>query len=696
MKSKLYAQVLTLCLSVSVLFPQNKYWCQVPGPTGGFINTILVRDSIMFVANQGGVYFSRDDGEMWTYAGLANYNTIKLDESGGMLYAATDYNFIFRTSNRGKTWENLRSNLSQQYGTIYDLIAKDSLVFIGTANQIWRSVNYGRTWELKNTGLTNYDFRKIFISNNVVTASAAGADGSGTYASTDWGETWVRQDSDQFAWNYEMISKCADTVYAADYANYPDLFKSSNDGLSWKLVSHIVTNSFLNTSLDVNKSGIYVGTFYAGIYRSTDGVSYHQVNNGLKNINYISQLANHDSSTFAGGYDGVYKYSPTQNLWSPKNIGLNNISVSTISTAGSYLFMGTKGNGLYKSSDVGRTWERCAVPKPYIKEVFVDGNRIYTIAGLDFTYCSFYRSDDGGTTWSEKANGIDAVELHTIHGVDSTLVLTSDYGVFLSSNYGDSWQLAQGFENNNRPNISSARMIDSVIICSYGYRSTDRGQSWTKTQLPQLGEIIYSLGKTFYAAHSYISALYSSSDYGITWKEMTFSPPLNSAVRGLCEDSNYTYVGLDRSGGVMKRARGSSYFFPMSDSLKNRNVNTISFSFERLWIGTEGSGAFQYIDSTLLSISISEPVPISSFLEQNYPNPFNPYTTITFQIPNYSYVSLKVYDILGREVSTPVNSRCEPGKYSVLLDASTFSSGIYFYRLRNGNYSEVKKMLLLK
>ena len=91
-------------------------------------------------------------------------------------------------------------------------------------------------------------------------------------------------------------------------------------------------------------------------------------------------------------------------------------------------------------------------------------------------------------------------------------------------------------------------------------------------------------------------------------------------------------------------------------------------------------------------------------LEQNYPNPFNPTTTISYVIPNVEtqnfaslqIVTLKVYDILGREVATLVNNKQTPGKYSVQFNASSLSSGVYFYTLQAGNFVQTRKMILMK
>ena len=83
-------------------------------------------------------------------------------------------------------------------------------------------------------------------------------------------------------------------------------------------------------------------------------------------------------------------------------------------------------------------------------------------------------------------------------------------------------------------------------------------------------------------------------------------------------------------------------------------------------------------------------------LFQNYPNPFNPVTTIKFDIPQGDIVKLKLYDVLGKEVSTIYNGRLEAGTYKIDFNAADISSGVYFYKIESGVYSDVKKMVILK
>jgi hypothetical protein len=100
---------------------------------------------------------------------------------------------------------------------------------------------------------------------------------------------------------------------------------------------------------------------------------------------------------------------------------------------------------------------------------------------------------------------------------------------------------------------------------------------------------------------------------------------------------------------------------------------------------------------------ISESVPQSYALYQNYPNPFNPTTKIKFQIPlnkggerGLSFVTLKIYDLLGREVATLVNQQLKPGTYEVEFNGTNYPSGVYFYRLTTNNNTATKKFVLVK
>ncbi|MFA3784084.1 T9SS type A sorting domain-containing protein [Melioribacteraceae bacterium 4301-Me] len=99
---------------------------------------------------------------------------------------------------------------------------------------------------------------------------------------------------------------------------------------------------------------------------------------------------------------------------------------------------------------------------------------------------------------------------------------------------------------------------------------------------------------------------------------------------------------------------------------------------------------------TLVSVEDESEIPNNFYLSQNYPNPFNPSTTTSFSLPEYSYVVIKVFDILGREVKKIVSDYFIAGKHSVEFNAGNLSSGIYFYQLITDKTTKTMKMLLQK
>ena len=95
------------------------------------------------------------------------------------------------------------------------------------------------------------------------------------------------------------------------------------------------------------------------------------------------------------------------------------------------------------------------------------------------------------------------------------------------------------------------------------------------------------------------------------------------------------------------------------------------------------------IDDIKLTIS-------SAVLEQNYPNPFNPITTINFFITTPGFISLKIYNILGKEISILISRQLNQGNHSIKWNASSFASGVYFYKLQGSDFCQIKKLVLLR
>ncbi|MBK9334352.1 MAG: T9SS type A sorting domain-containing protein [Ignavibacteria bacterium] len=110
-------------------------------------------------------------------------------------------------------------------------------------------------------------------------------------------------------------------------------------------------------------------------------------------------------------------------------------------------------------------------------------------------------------------------------------------------------------------------------------------------------------------------------------------------------------------------------------------------------------GALDFVNGLITGIepnSSFSAIPDRYSLSQNYPNPFNPTTKINFSIPKQGIVTLRVYDVLGKEVMTLVNEQKPAGNYSINFSAANLSSGAYFYRLESGEFKDIKRMIVVK
>jgi hypothetical protein len=130
----------------------------------------------------------------------------------------------------------------------------------------------------------------------------------------------------------------------------------------------------------------------------------------------------------------------------------------------------------------------------------------------------------------------------------------------------------------------------------------------------------------------------------------------------------------------------------------NYVISIATDSSGKKWIGTDGGGLAVYKEGGVTSVKeiTNKNTPETFALFQNYPNPFNPSTNISFNLPAKSFVSLKVYDLLGREVAALAAQTMSAGTHALQWNAGKMPSGVYFYRLKAGTFTQTKKLVLLK
>jgi Peptidase family M28/Secretion system C-terminal sorting domain len=154
--------------------------------------------------------------------------------------------------------------------------------------------------------------------------------------------------------------------------------------------------------------------------------------------------------------------------------------------------------------------------------------------------------------------------------------------------------------------------------------------------------------------------------------------------RSVNEPNNFITVGFVEGKGSSTEIN----YYSFTDQPQVSGVNQLYYRLKQV----DFDGTFSYSDV----VNVNYDVPAEFILSQNFPNPFNPSTRINYFVPKESFVSIKVYDFLGREVITLVNETKSTGSYELSFDASKLPSGTYFYTLIADNYSATKKMIVIK
>jgi len=329
-------------------------------------------------------------------------------------------------------------------------------------------------------------------------------------------------------------------------------------------------------------------------------------------------------------------------------------------------------------------------------------------------YCVGYggtilKTTDWGLTWFPKTSGTTE-NLYCIFIVDSNnLYIGSTNGTILKSIDGSEEWSIQILGNYNIIYDILFLNHDIGFACGVGFaiKTTDGGTNWIQMdtggiqdhwflsvyfQNPNMGYIISGYGDPYGWSTGQIS---KTNDGGNNWIQLYAGTNLLSDIVFLSENLGFA-VGI---GGIILKTTNTGFDWLIEDTPTNYFLSDIDFSIpiEGYVDGfAVGEGGMILKREGISSAKQDDALITYYNLSQNFPNPFNPTTTIKYQIPEISFVTLKVYDVLGNEIATIVNEEKPAGSYDVEFDGIGLPSGIYFYHLRAGSFVETKKMVLLK
>jgi hypothetical protein len=189
--------------------------------------------------------------------------------------------------------------------------------------------------------------------------------------------------------------------------------------------------------------------------------------------------------------------------------------------------------------------------------------------------------------------------------------------------------------------------------------------------------------------------VYMTNNYGTNWISVNNGIP--TQYIGIIISTGSNLFSGTAAGTYFSPDNGTNWISKNQGISSTDSVNALIISNNYIFAGVASKFIWRRLYSEAVQVqNISGVVPDNYYLSQNYPNPFNPTTNIYYQISNNSFVSLKIYNITGEEISTLVNQKQEAGSYQVTFDGSSLASGIYFYKIKAGSFSVTKKMSLIK
>ncbi|MBN2396055.1 MAG: T9SS type A sorting domain-containing protein, partial [Candidatus Atribacteria bacterium] len=305
-----------------------------------------------------------------------------------------------------------------------------------------------------------------------------------------------------------------------------------------------------------------------------------------------------------------------------------------------------------------------------------------------FNYIEMFDTNNG-IAMGDKYSPVKAVFIQTTNGgTNWNVVSGSDLDSMWS---GDLWRRID-FVNMNVGYFARSISGKSLKIL----KSTNGGTSWNETSFNKNAHIIKFYNEDI--GFAYVTGkVYRTTTGGTSWDEFSISSATGwgNDIEFLPGDSTKVWL-LTEDKVFFSSNFGNSWSQVQVDTEPIVARDIIFVDENNGWLLCDGK-IYHTTTGGLSNIkNQTAEIPTVYSLEQNYPNPFNPTTTIKYQLPESGFVSLKIYDMLGREITELVNQFQPAGTYSVNFDANNLASGIYFYRIEANNFVNVKKMVLMK
>jgi photosystem II stability/assembly factor-like uncharacterized protein len=663
---------------------------------------------------------------------------------------------LYRSTNSGASWVEIE--LEDSPSGFYKIQHQGfitSFVHLASNTGYYRSTNNGLNWVRTLSGnITDFDFHPSTPSTIYCCKKT-----DGIYKSTNAGVNWVKVTTpgmpttnvgrSSISVGISNSSRVAVNMSKSSDDNMHGIYLSENDGATWSNLSP-PENIHGNQGWYNNMIGICPTN--SNIIIAGGVTLWRTVNFGSSWTEVADPDVHADQHTMEWSSDGNSVY-----LGNDGGLAVSTNQGSTFSTLTNYfpvtqyvnfdigvsnrgvIYGGSQDNGITGTTNGGETWlftmggDGGGVAVDHFSAL-----NIYVTRGVLSGNWAFrrYKSTDKGLTWNGIDNGIDPSEqwyTKIRSNRSSPLVLYHNSGsyVYTSVNEGDNWtklnniSFPAGVSNIDvTKNVGGNTVVYASLnssITGQRLRVYDGGSFAERSSGLPLNKLVRSVAThinnntTAYALINGFSSgekIYRTTNRGVNWANITGDLPDVPLGDMVAHPSNINNLYLGTQMGCYRTTNAGVNWHRWNNGMPDAAIVT-----EMKWIdSTVENGRFYVVAATygrsifVRDISGDDPIGITNIsgdiptrysLSQNYPNPFNPVTKIRFDIPAGSgsqsvNVKLIIYDALGREVRKLTNQNLKPGRYEVDWDASSYTSGIYFYKLETGNFRDTKKMLLVK
>jgi len=423
---------------------------------------------------------------------------------------------------------------------------------------------------------------------------------------------------------------------------------------------------------------------------------------------YCSLIIIHCSLLIANAQSGWFVQYPQNS--SDQLLNIQFLDINTGYVTGQY--------SIFKTTNSGNNWINITstVGSGYYALHFLNQNTGYVGGHYGSSNGRILKTTNGGQNWITLQTGIYDQGVYALYAIDENVVIIgenfagSNGEIFKSTNGGQNW--IRVF-NDAYKGIECIKFVNNLTGFACGasfWKTIDAGNTWSEKTLPysyHQYSICFLNENTGYIVG--VNSIAKTTNSGDNW--VVQSPNLNVYFMSVSFININTGMVVGDYGTILRTSNGGENWLNISrpefDYLGKIQMFNSDTVFCAGWVHDTTyrslvlksySGGMTWINN------YSKEYPVSFNLSQNYPNPFNPVTKINFDVASgfrlgaygNDRVVLKVYDILGKEIQTLINEKLNPGTYEVTFDGSNFASGVYFYQLRNGDFIDTKKLVLLK